>query len=86
MENYFIFDEQELVRIGVVCPDCNTESVFDLTKDQTAIRPRTCPGCEAEILSVQVSKDRYEYNAITAYKRLLDSDKKPRLLFYFKKP
>jgi transposase-like protein len=45
MQDYFIFDVSELMRIGLVCPDCRTEAIFDLTKDQTAITSRDCPGC-----------------------------------------
>lgn len=86
MENYFIFDEQELIRIGAVCPDCGTEVVFDLTKDQTAYRPRICPGCEVELIAQFQTEARQNYNLITYYKRGRDMAKRPRLLFYFKKP
>lgn len=87
MENYFIFDEKELARIGIVCPDCNTESVFDLSRDQAADRSRKCPGCGGEILPVFQSPNEYSYNAVTQYVRSLRSwEKKPKLLLYFKKP
>lgn len=86
MENYFIFDESELVRIGVVCPDCNTESVFDLGKDQTANKAHDCPGCDAEILPAFRTEARQDYNWITYYQRGRGSEKKAKLLFYFKKP
>jgi hypothetical protein len=29
VHDYYIFDEQEMEKIGLVCPECNTESVFD---------------------------------------------------------
>jgi hypothetical protein len=41
MERPVIFEEKELVKIGIVCPDCATESIFDLSKDHTA---NTGPG------------------------------------------
>ena len=86
MENYLIFDEQELVRIGAVCPDCGTEAIFDLTKDQAAHRPRVCPGCDAELVEQFQTEAKQTYNWITYYKRGRDTKKRPRLLFYFKRP
>jgi peptide subunit release factor 1 (eRF1) len=86
MENYFIFDERELVRVGVVCPNCNTETIFDLSKDQTANRPKRCSGCEGDLLPVCRSENEYTYDAVTEYARLLKWNNKPKILLYFKKP
>ena len=38
-----------LERIGIVCPDCQTEAIFDLG-DKSANPPRNCPGCDKELL------------------------------------
>lgn len=86
MEDYYIFEEKELVRVGVVCPDCQTETIFNLTGENvaTAVKPRMCTGCDKELLPV-IPASTVSYNAVTAYKRLLDWDKKLKLRFYFKR-
>ena len=45
MECPVVFEEQELKGVGVVCRHCETEAIFDLSKDHTAIVDRNCPGC-----------------------------------------
>jgi hypothetical protein len=86
MQDYFIFDEKELVRIGLVCLDCNTESVFDLTRDQSAITNRGCPGCGKELVKCWATPQRQEYNWITWYRKVqMDTSKGVLVRFYFKR-
>ena len=87
MEDYFIFDEKELVRIGVVCPGCGTETIFDLTRDQTATnQTKVCSGCNADLLTSFRTEAPSFYNWITYYKRARDVAKDVALRLYFKKP
>jgi len=87
MEHLFVFAEQELERIGVVCPNCGTESIFDLSKDQSANVDRNCPGCGTEdYLKSFVMEAKQVYNWITYYKRIREIKKNVRIHFYFKRP
>lgn len=87
VQDYFIFDESDLVRIGVVCPDCNTESVFDLSKDQGANVARGCPGCgKTSFVEKFTTKYSRDYNWVTWYKSALDAKKSVGVRLYFKKP
>lgn len=84
MDNCYIFEEQELERIGVVCPGCATESVFDLSRDQTANETRECPGCGSlEFLKSFQTEVRQNYNWVTYYKRGREMKKDVRVRFYF---
>jgi transcription elongation factor Elf1 len=77
MLNYEVYEEKELVRVGVVCPHCNTESVFDLSKDQTANVGRECPGCgDSEFLRSFQTEAKQSYNWVTYYKRVKEISKK----------
>ncbi|MFY9703329.1 MAG: hypothetical protein WAK02_14335, partial [Terriglobales bacterium] len=68
-DSHLIFDEQDLEKVGIVCPHCGTESVFDLSKDQTANQTRECPGCgNAEFLSGFTTEAKQNYNWVTYYK------------------
>ncbi len=78
------FEERQLSRIGVVCPICSTESIFDLNRDQSALANRSCPGCGGQdFLPHLVSNQRQEYNWITYYKRMRDTEKKATVRLYF---
>jgi hypothetical protein len=84
MERLIAFEESELARIGIICPDCATESIFDLAKDQTANTPRTCPGCgQANFLESFFTENRQNYNWVTYYKRGREIKKRVRVRFYF---
>jgi hypothetical protein len=70
MERPVIFEEKELAKIGIVCPVCATESIFDLSKDHTANTGRACPGCGKEnFLPSFTTEARQTYNWVTYYKR-----------------
>ncbi len=85
MENIIVFEEKDLERIGVVCPICQTESIFDLSKDQTANADKSCPGCgQTEFLSAFRVEAAQRYNWITYYKRVRDLQKNVKLRFYTK--
>jgi DNA-directed RNA polymerase subunit RPC12/RpoP len=45
MQNYTGFELGELNRVGVVCQDCGTEVVFDISKTRAADPDQRCPGC-----------------------------------------
>jgi transcription elongation factor Elf1 len=86
LEALVVFSEQDLERIGVVCPHCGTESIFNLTKDQAANTDRSCPGCgNADYLARFVMEAKQEYNWITYYKRVRDLAKNVQIRFYFKR-
>jgi hypothetical protein len=86
MQNYFIFDEPDLEKIGLICPNCNTESVFDLSKDQTANVPRDCPGCgNAKFVESFMTEVKASYNWITWYKKVREIKKSVGIRFYFKR-
>lgn len=75
MQNYFIFEDSELKRIGLVCPDCNTEATFDVAKDQAAIVSRSCPGCGRSDLARTFSiPQRSEYNWVTWFLAAMNRD------------
>ena len=85
VERLIVFDEPDLERIGIICPNCGTESIFDLTKDQTANVDRCCPGCgTTDYLASFIVEAKQTYNWITYYKRMRDIKKTVRLRFYFK--
>jgi predicted amidophosphoribosyltransferase len=89
MQDYSIFEHQDLDRIALVCPFCKTEAVFDLNSEQTALRPRHCPACEAELLGT-FQRGGKQYNLVTLYKEMRDHkpmiDNKPvEIRLYFKK-
>jgi hypothetical protein len=87
MQDHYIFDEADFAKVGIVCPQCGTEAVFDLSKDQAANTSRSCPGCGyADFLELFVNEARRNYNWITWYKRLLELPKKSSVRLYFKKP
>ena len=86
MQDYYIFDEPELERIGFVCLGCNTESVFDLSKDQTANVARECPGCgNIKFVESFITEMKQQYNWITWYKKVRDLKKNVGIRLYFKK-
>ncbi len=85
VEHLTVFDEQDLERVGVVCPNCGTESIFDILKDQTATVDRSCPGCGTdEYLKSFNVEAKQTYNWITYYKRMRDIKKAVRVRLYFK--
>lgn len=87
MEHMLVFEESDLERVGIVCPNCRTESIFDLLKDQTANVDRSCPGCGmAEYLKSFAMEAKQTYNWITYYKRIRDIKKNVQIRFYFKRP
>lgn len=86
LDHYTIFGESELARIGIVCPACGTETVFDLSKDQTANQDRDCPGCgSSDFLKSFTTEARQNYNWITYYKKGRDMAKSVEVRLYFNK-
>lgn len=78
-----VFAERELKRIGVVCSICHTESIFDLSADQTANADRACPGCgDFSFLKSFTREGRSHYNWVTYYKTAQAADK-TEIRFYF---
>lgn len=72
---------------GLSARTCNTESIFDLSKDQTANQTRYCPGCGSDkFLPSFTTTARQDYNWITYYKRGRDMQKAAGVRFYFKRP
>lgn len=84
MEDYYIFDEFELLKIGVTCRECGTEVLFDMTKEQKAL-DADCPGCHKELLFKFSRRAASEYTAISEYKALRDMPKSNAMRLYFKK-
>lgn len=85
VQDYAIFEESELERIGVVCPVCGTEAIFDLGKDQTANQTKPCPGCGGDLVTSFTTEARQSYNWVTYYKRGRDVKKAVTLRFYFRR-
>jgi hypothetical protein len=81
-----VFEEGQLDRIGVVCPDCDTESVFDLNRDQVSHDNKACPGCgKYDFLECFIfDANRRQDNWVTKYKRLKDTTKNVTVRLYFK--
>jgi hypothetical protein len=73
-----------LQRIGIACPDCETESIFDLSKDQTANVGRICPRCgNSKFLESFVTEQKQKYNWVTYYKRGKEITKNVTVRLYF---
>ena len=86
MEDYLVFDEKELARIGITCVNCNTEVIFDLDEDQGLKQTTNCPRCDKELFRLAVSESPQQYEWISLYKRARDA-KKPNIAvhLYFRK-
>ena len=83
MQSPIVFSEAELQRIGVVCPECRTEAIFDLKADHTANVNRECVGCgDAKFLESFTLPQR-KYNTITYYKAAGELSKSGAIRFYF---
>lgn len=79
------YDESELTHIGVECPTCGTESIFNLEKDHTANKTHNCPGCDQPLLESFTTEARQNYNWITHYQRARTAKKNVAIRFYFKR-
>lgn len=89
MENYSVFNPQELTRIGIVCPVCQTESIFELSSPIGAVGDRNCPGCSKQMLGA-FAHNAKQHNLITLYKDVLErrpkaNNKEFEIRLYFKK-
>jgi hypothetical protein len=79
-----IFEAADLKRIGLVCDQCGTESIFDLAKPPSANTSRDCPGCgEADFLEAFFTEAKQHYNWVSYYQRGLHMTKNVKLRFYF---
>jgi hypothetical protein len=86
MEDYFIFDEKELARIGIVCAHCDTEIIFDLDKDQAINQTTNCPRCNKELFRLALTETPQQYAWISLYKRARDAQKQNiTVRLYFRK-
>jgi MinD superfamily P-loop ATPase len=84
MQSPIVFKEAELKKIGVVCQHCQTEAIFDLSKDHTAISDRVCPGCgKDDFLRSFVVPQHRTYNSVTYYKGAIVHEKSSTIRLYF---
>ena len=84
MQSPIVFKEAELKKIGVVCSHCQTEAIFDLSKDHTAITDRVCPGCgKDDFLQSLVLQQHRRYNPVTYYKGAVEWQKSSSIRLYF---
>lgn len=78
------FDETDLTRIGLICPECSTESIFGLAEEYKATTDRSCPGCgRTDFLECFVREARTQYNWVTYYQCGQTAHKRVRIRLYF---
>lgn len=88
MDQYAIFEEGMLERIGVTCAECGTTATYDLS-EELAVKKITCSHCERVLLDlVDTSIDPgrgfpRQYSWLTLYKWLRGQAKENKILLYF---
>ena len=87
MDDYAVFEEGMLERIGVTCARCGTTVTYDLSED-LAVKKLTCSYCHRVLLDVveTIDPDRgfpKQYSWLTLYKWLRSQPKENTIRFYF---
>jgi hypothetical protein len=88
MEDYAVFEEGMLERIGVTCARCGTTVTYDLS-EELAVKKLTCSYCQRVLLDVVdacIDTDRelpQQYSWLTLYKWLRGQAKENTICFYF---
>ena len=88
MDDYAVFEEGMLERIGVTCARCGTTVTFDLS-EELAVKKLTCSYCQRVLLDVVdtcIDSDRgfpRQYSWLTLYKWLRGQAKGNTISFYF---
>jgi hypothetical protein len=88
MDDFAVFEEGMLERIGVTCARCGTTVIYDLS-EELAVRQLTCSHCERVLLHVVdtgIDCDRrlpQEYSWLSLYKWLRNQAKENTIRFYF---
>jgi DNA-directed RNA polymerase subunit RPC12/RpoP len=88
MDDYAVFEEVMLERVGVTCARCGTTVTYDLSED-LAVKQLTCSYCERVLLDVVdtcIDPDRgfpRQYSWLTLYKWLRSQAKENTIRFYF---
>ena len=88
MNDYAVFEEGMLEKIGVTCARCGTTVTYDLSEELAAKRI-TCSYCQRVLLDVAdtcINPDRgfpRQYSWLTLYKWLRSQAKENTICFYF---
>jgi len=88
MDDYVVFEEGMLERIGVTCARCGTTVTYDLS-EELAVKKLTCSYCQRVLLDVVdtcIDSDRgfpQQYSWLTLYKWLRGQAKENTIRFYF---
>lgn len=78
------YNESDLSRIGLICPECGTESIFGLDQEHKATTDRSCPGCgRTDFLECFVRDARTQYNWVTFYRTARELHKRVQIRMYF---
>lgn len=88
MDDYAVFEEGMLERIGVTCARCGTTVTYDLS-EELAVKKLTCSYCERVLLDIvdtcidsRAGFPR-QYSWLTLYKWLRGQAKENTISFYF---
>jgi len=88
MDDYTVFEEGMLERIGVTCAGCGTTITYDLS-EELAVKKLTCSYCRRvllEVVDTSIDIDRgfpQQYSWLTLYKWLRSQAKENTIRFYF---
>jgi hypothetical protein len=88
MDDYAVFEEGLLERIGITCARCGTTVTYDLS-EELAVTRLTCSNCQRVLLDVLdtcVDSGRrlpQQYSWLTLYKWLRAQAKENTILLYF---
>jgi len=88
MDDFTVFEEGMLERIGVTCARCGTTVTYDLSEELT-VKKLKCSHCQRILLDVVdtgIDSDRgfpQQYSWLTLYKWLRSQAKENTICFYF---
>lgn len=88
MDDYAVFEEGMLERIGITCARCGTTVTYDLS-EELAVKRLTCSNCQRVLLDVvDTCSDSsrafpQQYSWLTLYKWLRSQAKENTIRLYF---
>jgi hypothetical protein len=85
MQNYVGFESTELSRLGIVCKECGTEVIFDLSKPRSQDAQTYCPACgDKEFFQTFNPFGNKMFDPATVYQKLTRLEGKNAIRLYFK--